>query len=100
MTARQPVSGDIVPAETLSRLRAELEAAQAVRRAQLDEAPEVDDIAFAFRGMNEKAQEEVAAALERMDAGLYGICERCQAMISIARLEAVPQTRFCVSCAR
>lgn len=99
MTAPQPAPRDIVPAEVLARLRGELTAALAAREEQLRESTQPDDISFAFRGINEKTLEDVSAALERMDAGTYGICERCQGVISTARLEAVPQTRFCVGCA-
>ncbi|HEX6946500.1 MAG TPA: TraR/DksA C4-type zinc finger protein [Acidimicrobiia bacterium] len=99
MTAPQHAFGEIIPDDLLERLREELETARDSRLAQLEDAPENDDIALAFREINEKALEEITAALERMDAGVYGICERCRSVISTARLEAVPQTRFCVACA-
>jgi RNA polymerase-binding transcription factor DksA len=38
-------------------------------------------------------------ALERMSRGAFGICEICGRDISIERLEAVPYTRTCISCA-
>lgn len=43
---------------------------------------------------------EIAAALERIKQGVYGRCEECQQEIPKARLQAVPYTRHCVSCAR
>jgi DnaK suppressor protein len=42
---------------------------------------------------------EVDAALERMDAGVYGKCESCDEPISIERLLARPVARLCISCA-
>lgn len=42
---------------------------------------------------------EVEAALERFDAGTYGICERCGRPIAPARLEVRPAARRCVACA-
>ena len=42
---------------------------------------------------------EVDAALERVDAGTYGGCERCGAPIGAARLEALPAARLCIRCA-
>ena len=42
---------------------------------------------------------EVDAALARLDAGEYGVCERCGRPIPVARLEARPMARTCVSCA-
>ncbi|WP_408899386.1 TraR/DksA family transcriptional regulator [Nocardioides sp. R1-1] len=42
---------------------------------------------------------EVDAALARLDAGTYGVCERCGEPIASARLEARPSARRCVACA-
>ncbi len=41
---------------------------------------------------------EIQQALQRMDAGTYGICERCGSPIALARLEVIPFTRHCVAC--
>lgn len=43
--------------------------------------------------------EEVAAALERVADGSYGICAVCGKPIDPARLEARPVARTCVGCA-
>jgi RNA polymerase-binding protein DksA len=37
-------------------------------------------------------------ALQRMDNGEYGTCERCGKQIPLTRLRAMPFTRFCVDC--
>jgi DnaK suppressor protein len=37
-------------------------------------------------------------ALARMDAGTYGLCERCGQEIPAARLEAFPSVTLCVAC--
>ncbi len=42
---------------------------------------------------------ELRRAIERIDNGTYGRCERCGAEISYLRLEAVPGTATCVRCA-
>lgn len=39
---------------------------------------------------------DVEAALERLEAGRYGICEACGRPIGAERLDALPATRFCV----
>lgn len=47
-------------------------------------------------------QEEIVrinAALQRMDDGAYGICTKCGAEISEARLDLLPWTPFCRACA-
>ena len=41
---------------------------------------------------------EVVAALERMDRGVFGICESCGSPIAPERLEAIPTTRLCLAC--
>jgi DnaK suppressor protein len=38
-------------------------------------------------------------ALERVEAGTYGICETCGKAIPIERLEVLPYTTLCVECA-
>ncbi|GAB3034205.1 hypothetical protein GCM10011376_20810 [Nocardioides flavus (ex Wang et al. 2016)] len=42
---------------------------------------------------------EVDAALQRVDAGTYGVCEGCGAAIGPDRLEALPAARLCIRCA-
>lgn len=41
---------------------------------------------------------EIDAALGRVEAGTYGVCESCQQPIPQARLEAVPEATLCVAC--
>ena len=41
---------------------------------------------------------EIDAALERVEAGSYGVCVRCGEPIAAARLEARPTARTCVEC--
>lgn len=50
-----------------------------------------------------RAQLELAAAnaaLQRIDRGDFGICERCGIDIAWKRLEAVPEARLCLDCQR
>jgi DnaK suppressor protein len=42
---------------------------------------------------------EIGHALERLDAGSYGTCERCGRPIGADRLEARPTVRTCIECA-
>lgn len=48
----------------------------------------------------EQTLEEIDDALERIQQGAFGRCEECSGPISKARLQALPYTRHCVSCAR
>lgn len=38
-------------------------------------------------------------ALKRIEDGQYGLCTNCGCTIGEKRLEALPETPFCVSCA-
>jgi RNA polymerase-binding transcription factor DksA len=41
--------------------------------------------------------DEVEAALVRLEAGTYGMCEVCGKPIGAARLEAMPAARLCIA---
>lgn len=42
----------------------------------------------------------IDAALGRIDAGTYGLCERCAKQIAQERLEALPWATKCIECKR
>jgi RNA polymerase-binding transcription factor DksA len=44
--------------------------------------------------------DEVDRALEKLDAGTYGICEECGQPISMERLRVLPSAALCVPCKR
>jgi RNA polymerase-binding transcription factor len=41
---------------------------------------------------------EILAAQARLEAGRFGLCLRCGEAIPLARLRAMPATRYCVAC--
>ena len=41
---------------------------------------------------------DLKTASELMKKGRYGVCERCNKDIPQARLELVPEARFCIEC--
>jgi RNA polymerase-binding protein DksA len=43
--------------------------------------------------------QQIEAALERLEEGVYGQCEECGVQIPKARLNAVPYAAMCVKCA-
>ena len=43
---------------------------------------------------------DVVSALQRIDDGHYGACERCSEPITEKRLEALPFARHCIDCQR
>ena len=42
---------------------------------------------------------ELHAALERIERGSYGRCDKCYTEIELDRLEASPRERYCDGCA-
>lgn len=79
----------------------------AVRGDNVDDEhdPEGPTLAFeraqteAIARQAEEAAAEAAAAIARLDAGTYGVCESCGQRIAPARLAARPTARLCVVCA-
>jgi DnaK suppressor protein len=43
---------------------------------------------------------EIDDALARMDDGTYGICQRCETLIDVDRLDAIPYATMCMACKR
>lgn len=41
---------------------------------------------------------DIQAALISIDEGDYGVCERCEGLIALNRLDTVPWARLCVRC--
>lgn len=44
--------------------------------------------------------EDIAGALQRMENGTFGLCERCGLPIGDARLQARPRSGYCINCAQ
>jgi DnaK suppressor protein len=55
-------------------------------------------IALKLKQTDAKILQAAEEALARMDKGTYGICRDCGEAIALARLEAIPWTRVCISC--
>lgn len=56
------------------------------------------DLSERVAAMTVDALHRVDAALERLDAGRYGICVSCGGPIASARLEALPAAEMCIGC--
>jgi RNA polymerase-binding transcription factor DksA len=59
-----------------------------------------EELTLGLLGNEEQLIEEIHAALDRLDQGVYGRCVACGQDISRARLQALPYARHCVACAR
>ncbi len=51
---------------------------------------------MALAGRLREQLDDVARALDKLDAGTYGLCEACGEPISADRLEAMPAARYCI----
>jgi DnaK suppressor protein len=62
------------------------------------DAIQQQSMAQANRGAARQRLNQARAALERLDEGEYGECASCGEDIALARLEAAPESAFCVDC--
>lgn len=89
-------------AHLLRALEAELDDVDGGKDASTGGSPADPEDRMALASLVEACRADLAhldAALVRLRAGSYGLCESCGARISPERLEAVPQCRFCMGCA-
>lgn len=65
-----------------------------------EEADEVEEYGnlLPVEGALETRLREVRLALERMDKGNYGQCQKCGQPVSTERLLASPEAKFCDKC--
>ncbi|HKN60131.1 MAG TPA: TraR/DksA C4-type zinc finger protein [Candidatus Acidoferrales bacterium] len=57
------------------------------------------DLAIATIERERRDLAEIEAALARIKAGEYGVCETCESPIREVRLQALPWARLCIRCA-
>ena len=53
---------------------------------------------FRLRDREKFLLKKIEKALERIEEGTFGMCERCEEPISLKRLEARPVTTLCIRC--
>ena len=62
-----------------------------------DEASELEKRVALEERLGESLN-EIEHALEKYEAGTYGLCDSCGQSIEQARLEAIPQATLCMKC--
>ena len=67
------------------------------REEEADEASELEKRLALEKTLGESLN-EVSHALQKYEAGTYGLCDSCGQVIEQARLEALPQASLCLSC--
>jgi DnaK suppressor protein len=53
---------------------------------------------FRLRGREKTFLKKIDHALAKIEEGTFGICEECEELISLKRLEARPETTLCIRC--
>lgn len=53
---------------------------------------------FRLRGREKFLMDKIELALKKIDDGSYGVCEECEEMIALKRLQARPEAPLCISC--
>jgi DnaK suppressor protein len=53
---------------------------------------------FRLRGREKVFLDKIQKALEKLEAGSFGVCDECGDRISVKRLEARPETTLCIRC--
>jgi DnaK suppressor protein len=105
------MTGNVQTRQALANRLAELEARAERLMADLTEAMSADFEEQAVEAEDDEAllaQETlvvqkisaIRAAIKRVDEGRYGVCLTCGGKIATARLEAIPETTLCISCAK
>jgi DnaK suppressor protein len=56
------------------------------------------EVSAAVEAAARQALEDIEAALDRLAAGRYGNCARCDSAIPLERLLAIPQASLCMRC--
>jgi DnaK suppressor protein len=66
----------------------------------LDQAAADVDRSFTLQMKNRERDTlwQIDEALERIEAGTFGLCERCEEEISEARIKVFPFTTLCIDC--
>jgi len=60
---------------------------------------ENDEVLGALDEAGRKELLQIRGALQRLDEGTYGTCDRCGESISKGRLDALPTAELCIQCA-
>jgi DnaK suppressor protein len=51
-----------------------------------------------LRGREQRLLKKIDEAIDRIDSGIFGICDDCGSEIDVKRLEARPVTTMCIEC--
>jgi DnaK suppressor protein len=90
-------------AELLARLNRLTEDSRHTQRLPADFAEQAvelenDDVLLNLDEATRTEIQQIRKAIERLDAGQYGLCDACRRPIAPKRLEALPYATSCLKC--
>ncbi|MGB1274952.1 MAG: TraR/DksA family transcriptional regulator [Nannocystaceae bacterium] len=70
------------------------------RMDEVDQASSEYMQAFSFRlrGRERFLIDKIDLAIRKIEEGIYGVCEECDEMIGLKRLQARPEAPLCIQC--
>jgi DnaK suppressor protein len=65
-----------------------------------DQAPVLHDqfLALHRHGLDRRKLKLIDSALDRLDRGVFGLCEECGGPVSPKRLQVIPWAAYCIAC--
>ena len=110
LSVDQMIELEILANEELERLVGEKDKAgddvapvspdKAIGRLSRLDSMQIQEMAKDAQRRREKRIQDLRKALERMDAGIYGTCDKCSEWIDYERLKVQPEAVICGACAR
>ena len=97
-TSTLPAAGLDLTAIRRTLQRELTEREERIRQLSPHAAPHLDPVAWSALAAARRAVEQITAALDRLSAGTYGRCTRCDGAILPARLEVLPSAPTCIDC--
>lgn len=83
----------------MQRIRKDVTQEHSEDSAEQAQERENDEVIDAIGNETALSVRQIRDALDRLDAGTYGDCERCGEDIGLPRLQVVPQASRCLKCA-
>jgi DnaK suppressor protein len=110
LTVDQLIDLEIIARDELKRLQTESVDSEgdskvvppdnAIGRLSRLDSMQMQEMALDARRRREARIRQLKEALERMDAGTFGLCENCHGVIEFERLSAYPEATICGKCRR
>lgn len=87
--------------DKLDNYREDLAWLEQSRPPEFSEEAQEETAANSLKALDQQERRElseIVLALQKIEEGTYGVCERCESDIGLRRLTALPMVRLCISC--